>query len=62
MNEQQAQDLLYEIFDDMTMNSGYEEIDFSRTFEDEGVLTNNKGLVLHMRDGSEFQVTIVRSR
>lgn len=33
-----------------------------RTFEDAGILTNNKGLVVRLPDGSEFQLTIVRSR
>jgi hypothetical protein len=32
------------------------------TFEEAGVLTRNAGLVIVMRDGSEFQVTVVRSR
>jgi hypothetical protein len=32
------------------------------TFEDAGVMTTNKGVVLRMEDGSEFQITIVRSR
>lgn len=32
------------------------------TFEDAGVMTRNKGVVLRMEDGSEFQITIVRSR
>ena len=34
----------------------------TETFEEAGVLTMNKGLVLRMKDGSEYQVTIVRSR
>lgn len=33
-----------------------------RTFEDDGVLTRDKGLVLTLKDGTEFQITIVRSR
>lgn len=33
-----------------------------RTFEDAGVMTYNKGLVIRTPDGSEFQLTIVRSR
>ena len=33
----------------------------TRTFGEAGVLTNNKGLVVHVGD-AEFQVTIVRSR
>jgi hypothetical protein len=33
----------------------------ARTFEDEGVLTNSAGLIVTTADGSEFQLTIVRS-
>jgi hypothetical protein len=33
-----------------------------QTFRQAGVLTNNKGLVLLMSDGTEFQLTLVRSR
>ena len=33
-----------------------------RTFDEEGVLTNNAGLTITTADGSEFQLTIVRSR
>ena len=32
------------------------------TFEEKGVLTNNRGLVIKTQGGKEFQVTIVRSR
>lgn len=32
------------------------------TFEEQGVLTTDKGLIIRFQDGSEFQVTIVRSR
>lgn len=32
------------------------------TFRESGVLTRDAGLVVRMRDGSQFQVTIVRSR
>ena len=32
------------------------------TYERAGILTNNRGLVVRMTDGSEFQVTIVQSR
>ena len=32
------------------------------TFRDAGVLTHNEGLVIRTADGSEFQLTIVRSR
>ncbi len=32
------------------------------SFETEGVLTTDRGLVLHLADGSEYQLTIVCSR
>ena len=32
------------------------------TFADAGVLTMNHGLVVTMDDGTEFQITVVRSR
>ena len=32
------------------------------TFEEEGVMTYNKGLVLRLPDGTEYQLTIVQSR
>jgi len=37
-------------------------IDAVATFDDVGLLTGNKGVVLTFADGSEFQLTIVRSR
>ena len=33
-----------------------------KTFEEAMVLTSNKGLVIRLEDGSEFQVTVVKSR
>lgn len=32
------------------------------SFEDAGVLTTNRGVVLELTDGSEYQITIVASR
>jgi hypothetical protein len=34
----------------------------SGSFESVGMMTRNEGLVVRMKDGSEFQVTIVKSR
>jgi hypothetical protein len=34
----------------------------SGSFESVGMLTRNEGLVVRMRDGSEFQVTVVKNR
>jgi hypothetical protein len=38
------------------------DIERVTSFEDGGVLTMNAGLTLRLADGTEFQVTIVRSR
>jgi hypothetical protein len=32
------------------------------TYEEAGMLTRNNGLVVRISDGSEFQITIVKSR
>jgi hypothetical protein len=32
------------------------------TFDSVGMMTRNEGLVVRMKDGSEFQVTVVKSR
>lgn len=34
----------------------------TRTFEEAGVLTLDAGLLLRLADGSEYQLTVVRSR
>ncbi|MCL4742600.1 MAG: hypothetical protein KJZ54_10400 [Phycisphaerales bacterium] len=33
-----------------------------RTYDDVGMLTHDKGLVVECDDGTEYQITIVRSR
>lgn len=40
---------------------GFREVGV-RTFEEAGVLGHDRGLVLHLPTGEEFQVTIRRSR
>lgn len=32
------------------------------TFHDAGILTRDRGLVLELKDGTEFQITIVKSK
>lgn len=32
------------------------------SYTDAGVLTSDEGILLHLTDGSEFQITIVQSR
>ena len=51
----------------ITGDSGYgTEVNWEilqvQTFDNAGIMTYNKGLVITLPDGSEFQVTIVQSR
>lgn len=47
------------LFDDDDMDDPVKAV---HTFEDEGVLTTNRGLVLTLVDGSRYHITIVQSR
>ena len=38
-----------------------EQLESASSFEDAGILTRNRGVVWRMADGSEFQITVVRS-
>ena len=38
-----------------------EQLLIADSFEDHGIMTRNRGVVFLMKDGSEFQITIVRS-
>ena len=59
--EKKLQDLLQAILrDDLEVEPSY-YIAKVRTFEETGVLTKKKGLVVTMSDGSEYQVTIAKS-
>ena len=72
MTEQTMQDALNILIADMMLciDTGdnieppeeMESLESVQTFEEAGVLTNNKGLVIRMKDHREFQVTIVQSR
>ncbi len=62
MPEKRFQDLLQTILrDDLEVEPRY-YITSVRTFEEAGVPSEDKGLVVTMSDGSEFRITIVRSR
>lgn len=37
-------------------------VEWCATFKEAEILTNNRGVVVVMTDGSEFQITIVQSR
>ena len=61
--EETLQDGLKEL-----ITEGYDSFEINwenlqvRTFEQAGVMTYNKGLVIELPDGTEFQLTIVQSR
>lgn len=60
LTEQKIQDYLVEILDYASSQDGMvKTID---TFEELDMMTNNKGLVIRMHDGSKFQIVIVKSR
>jgi hypothetical protein len=69
MNERKMERALLEMFEDIATD---EELQASldqpaladaqvKTFEDAGLLTRDRGIVLSLKDGSEFQITIVQS-
>ncbi len=73
MNENELQDALKNLLEEIAFMDdedredaglGHELADVKRvrTFEEEGVLTTDAGLVITAADGSEYQVTIVKSR
>ena len=56
------QDLLLTILhDDLEVEPRY-YISSVQTFEEAGVPSEDRGLVVTMSDGSEYQITIVKSR
>ena len=62
MPEQRFQELLQAILrDDLEVEPRY-YITSVRTFEEAGVPTEDRGLVVTMSDGSEYQLIIVKSR
>ena len=64
VTEDTLQDGLMELISEAADDSfgiGWEDARV-RTFELAGVMTYNKGLVISLPDGTEFQLTIVQSR
>ncbi len=62
MPERRFQELLQAILrDDLEVEPRY-YITSVRTFEEAGVPTEDRGLVVTMSDGSEYRVTIVKSQ
>jgi len=72
VNENELQDALKTLLEEIAgmddedredagLGDGLADVKRVRTYEEEGVLTHNAGLVITTTDG-EFQLTIVRSR
>jgi hypothetical protein len=59
MDEEAVQELLCDLLDQHTNDEPDLRV---TTFENAGVMTLNRGLVVRAPDGGEFQVSIVRSR
>jgi len=59
MNEIDIETMLYELLQD---EEAVPEIAKVRTFEEAGVLTSNRGVLVRTDDNSEFQICIVQSR
>ena len=59
MNESEMETMLYEMLQDEEI---VPEVASVRTFQEAGVLTGNRGVVVRCKDDSSFQVTVVQSR
>lgn len=70
MNEKEFSEMLCDVLEELC---DFAEEDFGfdvpeladaevTTYEDSGVMSHNKGLVIRLASGEEFQLTIVRSR
>lgn len=66
MTEQRFQDCLYILMEAVSFGNhddwDGEPIRQVRSFADLDVMTDNKGLVIKLANGSEFQLTIVKTR
>ena len=60
LTEQKIQDYLVEVLDYASSQDGMVKI--IDTFEELDMMTNNKGLVITMQDGTRFQLIIAKSR
>ena len=63
MNERDFEQVLHQLLTGSDVD-GDEDLQGARvsTFEEDGILTHNRGLVVRLQNGAEFQVTIVQSQ
>ena len=55
-------DLIEEALEYENSDEGIEsEVKRIRSFDEAGLLTTDSGLVIKMKDGSEFQITVVKA-
>ena len=54
--------LIDEEADEVSEDFNNQTVKSVRTYPEVGMLTNDAGLVVTMKDGSEFQLTVVQSR
>jgi hypothetical protein len=59
VNDIDIETMLYELLQD---EEAVPEVKQVQTFEEAGVLTRNRGVVVQVKDGAEWQITIVQSR
>lgn len=65
MNEHEFSDALAQAFhtaDADQFEELVEQVAAARSFAEDGVMTTNAGFTVTLNDGTEFQVTVVRSR
>ena len=62
MNELEMQELLTDALNFNDEENENNQIKSIKSFQDAIILTSNKGLIIKMNDGSEFQITIIQSR
>ena len=60
--EQMDEEMFEAMLRDLLEVDGSEYVRRADTFRSVGMLTRNRGIVVRMKDGSEMQITIVRSR
>jgi len=64
LDEEKFEELLYNMFDHFyDLHDDYEELECNKvqSFKEAEILTTNRGLVVRLYNGKEFQLTIVRS-
>lgn len=61
MTDREFQDLLLDTIRARSDDGADDEVVHVRTYDEVGLMTNDSGLVVVTKDGSEFQVTIVQT-